>query len=104
MGGGRITAAGAAFIFAAAAAAPFAATYVVVTDDAVVYDEAHHYDEKLSSITVRSKDGFAFSLDVAQIIHVGALDARHVSWRRRARKLLPARKAMSHGRVARKDL
>src|SRR5258706_1825642 len=24
--------------------------------------EAHHFDEKLSSITVRSKDGFAFSL------------------------------------------
>ncbi|HVV73287.1 MAG TPA: flotillin family protein [Verrucomicrobiae bacterium] len=40
--------------------------------------EAHHYDEKLSSITVRSKDGFGFSLDVAQIIHVGALDAPKV--------------------------
>jgi uncharacterized membrane protein YqiK len=40
--------------------------------------EAHHYDEKLSSITVRSKDGFAFSLDVSQIIHVGALDAPKV--------------------------
>ena len=40
--------------------------------------EAHHFDEKLSSITVRSKDGFAFSLDVAQIIHVGALDAPKV--------------------------
>src|SRR5690349_7294761 len=40
--------------------------------------ESHHYDEKLSSITVRSKDGFAFSLDVAQIIHVGALDAPKV--------------------------
>jgi len=40
--------------------------------------EAHHYDEKLSSITVRSNDGFAFSLDVAQIIHVGALDAPKV--------------------------
>jgi uncharacterized membrane protein YqiK len=40
--------------------------------------EAHHYDEKLSSITVRSRDGFAFSLDVAQIIHVGALDAPKV--------------------------
>ena len=26
--------------------------------------EAHHYDEKLSSITVRSADGFAFNLDV----------------------------------------
>ena len=40
--------------------------------------EAHNYDAKLSSITVRSKDGFAFSLDVAQIIHVGALDAPKV--------------------------
>ena len=40
--------------------------------------EAHHYDEKLSSITVRSKDGFGFNLDVAQIIHVGALDAPKV--------------------------
>src|SRR5881394_2121569 len=40
--------------------------------------EAHHYDEKLSPITVRSKDGFAFNLDVAQIIHVGALDAPKV--------------------------
>src|SRR5204863_1387074 len=36
------------------------------------------YDEKLSSITVRSRDGFAFNLDVAQIIHVGALDAPKV--------------------------
>jgi uncharacterized membrane protein YqiK len=40
--------------------------------------EAHHYDEKLSSVTVRSKDGFAFNLDVSQIIHVGALDAPKV--------------------------
>ncbi len=40
--------------------------------------EAHHFDDKLSSITVRSKDGFAFNLDVAQIIHVGALDAPKV--------------------------
>jgi uncharacterized membrane protein YqiK len=40
--------------------------------------EAHHYDEKLSSITVRSKDGFAFNIDVSQIIHVGALDAPKV--------------------------
>jgi uncharacterized membrane protein YqiK len=40
--------------------------------------EAHKYDEKLSSITVRSKDGFSFNLDVAQIIHVGALDAPKV--------------------------
>jgi uncharacterized membrane protein YqiK len=40
--------------------------------------ESHHYDEKLQSITVRSKDGFAFNLDVSQIIHVGALDAPKV--------------------------
>jgi uncharacterized membrane protein YqiK len=40
--------------------------------------EAHHYDEKLSSITVRSRDGFAFNIDVSQIIHVGALDAPKV--------------------------
>ncbi|HEU0011540.1 MAG TPA: flotillin family protein [Verrucomicrobiae bacterium] len=40
--------------------------------------EAHHFDEKLQSITVRSKDGFAFNLDVSQIIHVGSLDAPKV--------------------------
>lgn len=40
--------------------------------------ESHNYDAKLSSITVRSKDGFGFNLDVAQIIHVGALDAPKV--------------------------
>jgi uncharacterized membrane protein YqiK len=40
--------------------------------------EAHNYDSRLSSITVRSKDGFSFNLDVAQIIHVGALDAPKV--------------------------
>src|SRR5262249_45425888 len=33
--------------------------------------EAHQYDQRLSSILVRSKDGFSFSLDVAQIIHIG---------------------------------
>jgi uncharacterized membrane protein YqiK len=40
--------------------------------------ESHNYDAKLSSITVRSRDGFGFNLDVAQIIHVGALDAPKV--------------------------
>ena len=40
--------------------------------------EAHAYDQKLSSVTVRSKDGFAFNLDVAQIIHVGSNDAPKV--------------------------
>lgn len=40
--------------------------------------ESHNYDSKLSSITVRSQDGFSFNLDVSQIIHVGALDAPKV--------------------------
>jgi len=40
--------------------------------------ETHNYDSKLNSITVRSKDGFSFNLDVAQIIHVGALEAPKV--------------------------
>ena len=40
--------------------------------------EAHAYDSQLSSITVRSKDGFAFNLDVSQIIHVGAPEAPKV--------------------------
>jgi len=40
--------------------------------------EAHQYDSTLSSITVRSRDGFSFNLDVAQIIHVAALDAPRV--------------------------
>ncbi len=40
--------------------------------------ESHNYDSKLSPITVRSEDGFAFNLDVSQIIHIGALDAPKV--------------------------
>lgn len=40
--------------------------------------ERHSYDSKLAALTVRSKDGFAFDLEVAQIIHVGALDAPKV--------------------------
>jgi uncharacterized membrane protein YqiK len=40
--------------------------------------EAHHYDERLAPITVRSKDGFAFSLDVSQIIHIGMRNAPRV--------------------------
>jgi uncharacterized membrane protein YqiK len=40
--------------------------------------EAHNFDAKLNSITVRSRDGFAFNLDVSQIIHVAALDAPKV--------------------------
>lgn len=40
--------------------------------------EAHHLDDHLSTITVRSKDGYAFNLDVSQIIHVPAPEAAKV--------------------------
>lgn len=40
--------------------------------------ERHSYDSQLSSLTVCSKDGFSFDLEVSQIIHVGALDAPKV--------------------------
>ncbi len=40
--------------------------------------ERHSYDAKLASLSVRSRDGFGFDLEVAQIIHVGALDAPRV--------------------------
>lgn len=41
-------------------------------------NEAHGYDQRLSPITVRSRDGFAFSLDVSQIIHIGMRNAPRV--------------------------
>src|SRR6185436_11736256 len=37
--------------------------------------ESHKLDEKLSTITVRSMDGFTFNLDVSQIINIGATKA-----------------------------
>jgi len=40
--------------------------------------ERHKYDSNLAALRVRSKDGFAFDLEVSQIIHVGALDAPKV--------------------------
>jgi uncharacterized membrane protein YqiK len=40
--------------------------------------ELHKYDEKLKPITVRSKDGFSFTLDVSQIIHIGMKQAPRV--------------------------
>ncbi|MFA6981293.1 MAG: SPFH domain-containing protein [Ignavibacteriaceae bacterium] len=40
--------------------------------------EAHNLDKNLSTITVRSKDGFPFNLDVAQIIHVPSTEAPKV--------------------------
>lgn len=40
--------------------------------------ESHNLDSALSTITVRSKDGFPFNLDVSQIIHVPATEAPKV--------------------------
>jgi uncharacterized membrane protein YqiK len=40
--------------------------------------EAHNYDAKLQPITVRSKDGFSFTLDVSQIIHIAMKSAPRV--------------------------
>ncbi|MFZ5441153.1 MAG: SPFH domain-containing protein [Myxococcota bacterium] len=40
--------------------------------------EQHKYDEKLAPITVRSRDGFSFTLDVSQIIHIGMRSAPRV--------------------------
>ncbi|MES1160695.1 MAG: SPFH domain-containing protein [Bacteroidota bacterium] len=40
--------------------------------------EAHQLDKNLSTITVRSKDGFPFNLDVAQIIHIPTTEAPKV--------------------------
>lgn len=41
-------------------------------------NEAHMLDKNLSSITVRSKDGFSYNLDVSVVIHIGALEASKV--------------------------
>jgi uncharacterized membrane protein YqiK len=40
--------------------------------------EAHNLDKNLSTITVRSRDGFPFNLDVSQIIHVPTNEAPKV--------------------------
>lgn len=40
--------------------------------------ESHHYDQGLDSITVRSRDGFGFDLDVSTIIHIGMKNAPRV--------------------------
>jgi len=47
----------------------------IVLNWADARSEAHKLDEKLSTITVRSKDGFTFNLDVSQIINIGATKA-----------------------------
>jgi uncharacterized membrane protein YqiK len=40
--------------------------------------ESHNLDQNLSTITVRSKDGFPFNLDVSQIIHIPMSEASKV--------------------------
>ncbi len=40
--------------------------------------EAHQLDKHLSTITVRSRDGFPFNLDVSQIIHIPTKEAPKV--------------------------
>lgn len=40
--------------------------------------ESHNLDKNLNTITVRSKDGFTFNLDVSQIIHIPMTEAPKV--------------------------
>ncbi len=41
-------------------------------------NESHNLDKNLSTITVRSSDGFPFNLDVSQIIHIPSTEAPKV--------------------------
>jgi uncharacterized membrane protein YqiK len=50
----------------------------VVLNWATGKSEAHKLDENLSTIKVRSSDGFTFNLDVSQIIHIPRNDAPKV--------------------------
>lgn len=50
----------------------------VVLNWATGKSEAHKLDQNLSTITVRSSDGFTFNLDVSQIIHIPRNDAPKV--------------------------
>jgi len=50
----------------------------VVLNWATGKSEAHKLDQNLSTITVRSSDGFKFNLDVSQIIHIPRNDAPKV--------------------------
>jgi uncharacterized membrane protein YqiK len=50
----------------------------VVLNWATGKTEAHRLDANLSTITVRSSDGFTFNLDVSQIIHIPRNDAPKV--------------------------
>jgi uncharacterized membrane protein YqiK len=50
----------------------------LVLNWATARTESHNLDKHLSTITVRSKDGFPFNLDVSQIIHIPSLEAPKV--------------------------
>lgn len=50
----------------------------VVLNWATGKTEAHKLDQNLSTISVRSSDGFTFNLDVSQIIHIPRTDAPKV--------------------------
>jgi uncharacterized membrane protein YqiK len=50
----------------------------VVLNWATGKTESHNLDKELSTITVRSSDGFTFNLDVSQIIHIPRTDAPKV--------------------------
>ncbi|WP_077037191.1 SPFH domain-containing protein [Pelomonas sp. KK5] len=50
----------------------------VVLNWATGRTEAHNLDAKLSTIKVRSSDGFSYNLDVSQIIHIPRNDAPRV--------------------------
>src|SRR6185295_7016319 len=50
----------------------------VVLNWATGKTESHNLDKNLSTITVRSSDGFKFNLDVSQIIHIPRTDAPKV--------------------------
>jgi uncharacterized membrane protein YqiK len=50
----------------------------VVLNWATGKTESHKLDQNLSTITVRSSDGFTFNLDVSQIIHIPRNDAPKV--------------------------
>lgn len=50
----------------------------VVLNWATGKTEAHNLDMNLSTIKVRSSDGFTFNLDVSQIIHIPSVDAPKV--------------------------
>jgi len=53
----------------------------IVLNWADAKNESHNLDKNLSTITVRSSEGFPFNLDVAQIIHIPADQAPYVTAR-----------------------